>query len=167
MLHKLRFVIIGALMVIASAGASYAAVSAAMPSALLAAGTTRYATAYATGNSGINALNGWVDMAGMTKYISIPGGKTADVIVIFCGNVSADSGALVHVRALIRGAAASPTQFDLTNVYPGRSSSCAIFEKSNVTAGSPAVQIQWEVDGLIIDGATVNTRHMFVIANIH
>ena len=43
MLHKFRFVIVSALVVLTSAGVSYA-VSASMPNALLPAGTTRYAS---------------------------------------------------------------------------------------------------------------------------
>ena len=84
MLHSSRFVIAGLLVVITSAIVSFA-VSASMPGALMPAGTTRYAAVYATNEVVIHGDAGWMDVPGMIKYITIPGGQTADVIVIFCG----------------------------------------------------------------------------------
>ena len=166
MLHRFRFVIMGVVIVLASAAASYAAVSAAMPNALLPAGTTRYATVYASDFRTINTADGWVDMPGMIKYITIPTGQTADVIVIFCGTggVNVASGWL-NTRATIRDVVAAPTTFLLTDLVGG-TSNCGIFQKSNVTAGSPAVKIQWSVDPSA-GSAEIISRHMFVIANIH
>lgn len=165
MLHKLRFVIVSALVILSSAGVSYA-VSASRPNALLPAGTTRYATVFDGGFASISYNDGWVDMPGMVKYISIPTGQTADVIVIFCGTVGVNTASgWLNVRVLIRDALASPSQALLTHLDDS-TSNCAIFEKSNVTAGSPAVKVQWEVDPSA-NSADVISRQMFVIVNTH
>ena len=164
MLHRLRFVIAGILIILVNQAVTFA-VSASMPDALLPSGTTRYATVFATDYVPISYLEGWVDMPGMVKYITIPSGHTADVIVIFCGTGGVNIGsAWLTTRALIRDAVASPSQFLMTHLVDS-TSNCAIFEKSNVSSGSPAVKIQWAVGNP--DGATMQSRHMFVIANIH
>jgi hypothetical protein len=166
MLQRHRFALLGILVVLTSALVSYA-VSAAVPSALLPAGTTRYASAYATINDGTSGPEGWTSMEGMTKFITIPSGKTADVMVIFCGELNAITGAYVYVRALIRGTAASPSEFQLHTLDDSTPTGCAYFQKSNVTSGSPPVAIQWRVAGAGTPTATVWHRSMFVIVNIH
>jgi hypothetical protein len=137
-----------------------------MPSALLPAGTTRYASAYSMVGLSITAADGWADLPGMTKFIAIPSGKTADVIVSFCGAAATNQPSLVHTRALIRDAVAAPADFWLTGSTT-ISSHCASFSKSNVTSGSPPVKIQWSVDGAPANSAFMYGRHMIVIVNIH
>ena len=144
MLHKFRFVIVSALVVLTSAGVSYA-VSASVPNALLPAGTTRYAAAFADHADAITPADSWVDLPGMTKYITIPTGKTADVMVSFCGTEATSTGGLLWTRALIRDVAASPAGMSLLSSENG-SSQCAMFYKTSVTSGSPAVKIQWMVE---------------------
>ena len=107
MLQKLKIPIIIVVTAILTQLAGYA-VHAAMPDALLPAGTTRYAVIYATSGVIIHDSDGWVDMPGMIKYITIPSGQTADVIVIFCGLQGVETSGILFTRALVRDAAASP-----------------------------------------------------------
>jgi hypothetical protein len=165
MLRRFKFVIVGALTVLASAAASYAAVSAAMPEALLPSGTARFATASASSSESIEFLDGWVDVPGMTKYITIPGGQTADVMVIFCGHVATDTGVELRARAMVRDVLASPSWSPMKYSDNFSASQCVTFSKTNVTAGSPAVKIQWYASGA---GAVyIGTRSMILIVNIH
>ena len=164
MLHRSRSLIAAVLVVITSAIVSYA-VSASMPDALLAAGSTRYAAASSNTPETIVAADGWEDLPGMTKYITIPSGKTADVMVTFCGEVSADPATVSTARAMVRDALASPTSFTLKVAVVTFSSQCATFYKTNVAAGSPAVKIQWTATG---PGTVVmSKRSMIVVVNIH
>ena len=71
MLHRFRFVIAGILIILINQAVTFA-VSASMPTALLPAGSTRYATAASTSTENVNNLVGWADVPGMTKYITIP-----------------------------------------------------------------------------------------------
>ena len=153
MLQRFRFVIVSALVILTSAGVSYA-VSASMPNALLTAGTTRYATASATNSELTYPSDGWVNVPGITKYITIPAGKTADVMVIFCGMAWTSPGDELWTCALIRDVAASPGE-TLLQTDNNTASQCAMFYKTNVTAGSPAVKMQWRAAGSI-NGAFLN-----------
>lgn len=165
MLQKLKIPIIILVTAILTQLAGYA-VHAAMPDALLPDGSTRYAAAVSTSVENVLLSDGWIDLPGMTKFITIPTGKTADVIVIFCGSSFTGDPAYLSVRALIRDVLASPEAFQLqVSDTVGRSSHCAIFLKTNVASGSPAVKIQWQVTGG--KGATVVSRSMLVIVNIH
>ena len=146
MLHRFRFVIVGILIILVNQAVTFA-VSASMPNALLPDGSTRYAAVYATSTE-FSLSPSWQDMPDMTKYITIPTGQTADVMVIFCGSSFTGEPAYLSVRALIRDVLASPSEFQLqVSDTAGRSSHCAIFLKTNVTAGSPAVKIQWDEAG--------------------
>ena len=117
MLHKFRFVIMGGLMVFASAAASYAAVSAAMPSALLPAGSTRYATAQSQTLAFVDPDQGFLDVPGMTKFITIPSGQQGDVMIIYCAEVASSTAPSYYLRAIVGGVLASPgdVQIQLQN----------------------------------------------------
>ena len=119
MLHRFRFVIAGILIVLVNQVVTFA-VSASMPTMLFPAGTSRYAAAYSLVPAGILDTDGWVDLSGMTKYITIPNGHTADVLVHFCGTAQTDSNSTVWVRALIRDVVASPDGFALLSPAGGR-----------------------------------------------
>ena len=164
MSHRLKFLFTGLLVVMTSAIVSYA-VSASAPSAFLTAGTTRYAAVSASTTETVDDADGWVDVPGMTKYISIPSGKTADVMIIFCGNANTVGVDQLWTRALIRDAVAAPSVIGLLPADTKLSNQCAFFYKTNVTAGSPAVRIQWSTSGS--PGPIMHERSMFVIANIH
>lgn len=166
MFHGFRSVLIGALMVLASAAASYAAVSAAMPGALLAAGTTRYAAASGDTSESVSAGDGWVDIPGMIKYITIPGGMTADVMVTFCGMIRVSTvGTERHVRAMIRDAPASPERYLIKTSDLEWSTQCATYYKTSVTAGSPAVKMQWATGAF--GTVEIFWRNMIVVVNLH
>jgi hypothetical protein len=164
MLHRFRFVILGTLMILASAGVSYAVVSAAMSPALLPAGTTRYAVAYSGAAYGLDFTSFWQDMYGMTKYISIPAGKTADVLVSFCSQFSKSTGSAVQLRALIRSVVGSPPApgFELTDPA---TTHCANFYWTNVAAGQPAIKVQMFVP--LVTSVQVYNSTMFVTVNVH
>ena len=157
MLQKLKIPIIIVVTAILTQLAGYA-VHAAMPDALLPAGTTRYATASASSVEQTTYAAGWLDLPGMTKYITIPTGKTADVIVVFCGEAISDSTDLVSARALIRDVVASPSEVILVYDFIYWSNRCGVFYKANVAAGSPAVKIQWRADGSPLATAAIRTR---------
>ena len=163
MFHKFRFVIAGVLFLVASVVLNQA-VSAYMPNALLPAGTTRYAAASAVSSFTIHDYDAWTDVPGMIKYITIPTGKTADVIVLFCGMQGQNATGTLLARALIRDSLAVPADAMMVNSTTSFSSSCAIFQKSNVTAGSPAVKVQLHSTG---GSGTMYTRQMLVIVNSH
>lgn len=165
MLHKLRFVLAGILIIVVNQAVTFA-VSARMQDALLPAGTTRYASAYSGSGDNTSGMDGWNAIDGMTKYITIPSGKTADVMVIFCGVVDVDATSTVYARALVRNTLASPSSFLLQSGTEDMSSRCAYFQQTNVAAGTPAVTIQWNVSGGIPSASVLN-RSMFVVVNIH
>ena len=134
-----------------------------MPSAFLAAGTTRYATAASTGSQQLWDGAGWQNLTGMTKYITVPGGQTADVMVIFCTEANATSGNSFEARVYVGGQLASP-QSTVMQMAGQTASQCAVFFKSGVPAGTPAVKIQGQGSGTL---ATLDDRTMIVIANLH
>ena len=138
-------------------------VSAAVPDALLPAGTTRYAAATASTPIYIVAADGWKDVTGMTKYITIPGGQTADVFVIFCAGSYSASADRLNLQAYIGGTLAGPgiQVVPLVTTYRNQ---CALFQRLNVPAGSPAIKIQWKMNSL---DAWMAERSAIVIANLH
>jgi hypothetical protein len=138
-------------------------VEAAAPSAFLPAGTIRLATAASSAVENIYNYEGWQDLPGMTKYVTIPGGQVADVVVTFCAAVSATDTGRLYTRAFIGGSLAAPSSVTLKTGVEF-SSHCAVFYKTNVAAGSPSVRIQVMHSG---GGATAYERSMVVIANIH
>lgn len=138
------------------------AVSAANPDGMVAAGSTRYAmVGTAAGTSTISTS--LVDMAGMSTSITIPGGRTGDVMVQFCAELQTPD--FVQVRALIGGAATSPGVVEL-KIGPIAlvENRCANFYKKGVGSGTRNVKIQW-VGG----GGTQQAlaRSMIVTVNIH
>jgi hypothetical protein len=162
MLHRFRFVIAGVLIILVNQAVTFA-VSASMPSALLSAGTTRYAAAQASAIADVSSSPSFADIPGMTKYITIPGGQTADVMVIFCGEAASGSASQYLVRAQIGGALAVPNWSYMT-VGSGYGNSCISFYRLNVPAGNPAVKIQWRAPTSTVSMAH---RSLLVIANIH
>jgi hypothetical protein len=82
--RKLRFVIGGLLVVIASGVVSYA-VSASVASAALPAGATRYAVAGAmTGSPDSTTSTTFVALSGLSTTVKIPSGKRGDVMGLVC-----------------------------------------------------------------------------------
>lgn len=164
MFHRFRFVIIGALMVLASAAASYAAVSAAMPGAFFAAGETRYAAVSAT-NGIATSSSTYADMPNATVWITVPTGKTADVLIEFCGDASTSASTGLLVQAMVGSVVAAPGQRTLKYDDVGVATECVQFYKTGVTAGNKAVKIQWKQAGP--GPANLYERSLIVTANIH
>ena len=165
MLHKFRFVIAGIVFILVNQVVTFA-VSASMANALLPAGTTRYAAATASDSLYIAVADGWKDITGMTKYITIPGGQKADVFVIFCGGVASSNTQYLNLQAYIGGTLAGPgiQVFPLVTTYRNQ---CALFQRLNVPAGSPAIKLKWSVGAFDNYEANMAERSMIVIANLH
>lgn len=162
MLGKWKILIIIVVTALLTQFAGYA-VRAAMPEAFLTEGTSRYAVAYVTGSELLFHDDGWQNIPGMIKYISIPAGKTADVMVIFCGEAYSDSANALFVRAYVGGILMLPPETILQEEETV-SSRCVTFYRINVPAGTPAVRLQWWASNTF---GNLYDRTMIVIANVH
>lgn len=165
MLHRSKLIVGGVLVVLTSAVVSYA-VSAAVPQALLPAGSSRYAFAGAnTGTPTSTTSTTFVDLSGLTTTVKIPSGKKGDVFVLFCSETR-PNGDFANVRALIGGVDSMPGETTLregTSSQP-EESQCANFARTGVSAGTKTVTIQWRsVGGAEI---TAYARSMIVLVNI-
>jgi hypothetical protein len=162
MWHKYRFVIAGLVIILVNQLVSFA-VSASRPEAFLPSGTTRYAAAYLSTNYGLSYTGNWLDLPGMTKYISIPEGQTADLMIHFCILMTPNTAPHVAVRATVRGQPAKPYWVQFTP-SAAQSNMCADFYLTGVTAGQPPVKIQMDVPP-----GTINLAEavMLVTANLH
>jgi hypothetical protein len=162
MLRKFRFVIAGLAIIVANQAVTFA-VSAAKPEILLPAGTVGLAVVEAETTISTSSVTAWVDVPGTPTSVNIPTGKTGDMIILFCGEMVADSG--LNTRALISGLTTKPPRMTLwhagTEQAQGR---CAIFYRTGVPAGNQLVKMQWHVSS---GSATMYNRVMLVIVNIH
>lgn len=138
-------------------------VQAAMPQAFLPAGTTRYAVAQSTSNE-LTWSEGWLPILGQT--ITLPGGKTADVMVIFCGNgwTNSNSTAL-QVKVQIAGVVASPGVVNFAAQSGVIQGHCATFYRSGGVAGTVPVRVYWRSSNGTYS-VNMSQRSMIVIANI-
>ena len=165
MLYRFRFVIGGALVVILSALASYLVVSAAMPDALLPAGSTRYGAVgvAATSATGTNSAS-FTNLPGLSTTITIPAGKKGDVMVFFCGTIDASTNNYAYVRAKVGSSVARPDEVVAWEFNSTQQNSCVNFFKTGVDAGTHTVKMQWKSDNGTIIGAWA--RSMIVIVNV-
>ena len=117
MLHRFRFVIVGLVVVLASALRATTAASAAVLGSLRPAGTTCDAVASAINLISVAGGGTFENMPDMSTSITISAGKRGDVMVLFCGTsiVSAAYNEL-YVRAMMGGAAATPFEGELMMV---------------------------------------------------
>lgn len=165
MLRKFRFVIAGLLIIVANQAVSYA-VSAAVPSSLLAAGTTRYALVEKETQLNIVSFSDWEPTL-LATSVTVPTGKTADVIVLFCG-VASSGNSFIKVRARLGTALLVPnaggTGISLSSLSSSIQSKCVNFYKTGVGAGTKTVAIEWHAASSL---AHLFSRSMIVILNIH
>ena len=174
MFQKHKFIFMGILIVMASVLGSLVTslvwtntVSASVPEALLAAGSTRYAFTQKSDQLNITApqIATWVD-AGMTTSVAIPSGKHADVVVLFCSQAGAD-GNFITVRAKIGSTYLEPSQAgNGVNLIAGSAvqNQCISFQKAGVTAGPKNVVVQWYA---VTTNSHLFVRSLVVILNIH
>lgn len=151
--------------VLVSSLISYA-VSAAAPQSLLVSGSTRYAFVQATGPVSTTSST-FSDVNGLSTSINVPAGKTADIIVLWCGMVSTNSYLLV--RGMIAGTAGTPAYMQAAkDLAGGAQTHCATFYRGGVAAGTRYVKVQWAAHASF-DGTLQSmwNRSMFVILNIH
>jgi hypothetical protein len=171
MLRKFKLVVAGLLVVLVSGVVSYA-VSAAVPETLLAAGASRYAVTSVSADAPVvTTSRSFVDVPGLSTSITIPAGKTGDVIVLFCGEAHSAAGTVV-VRALVGPAAALPTSMTIQEgvaITTGFTSRCANFYKLGVGAGAKTVKMQFrdQAPGMFPYPEQLSHRSMIVIVNIH
>ena len=139
-------------------------VQAAVPSAFLAAGTTRYAVAQATDNI-LTWSPDWIPA--LSKTITIPGGKTADIMVIFCGNGWTDNNATgLQVKVQIAGTVASPGEFNFAAESGEIEGHCAAFYRLGGTHGDVPVRVYMRSTNGPTYSVNMAERSMIVIANI-
>lgn len=161
MLKRFKLPIVIVVIVLLNQAAGYA-VQAAMPDVMLASGTTRYAVAQSMTPISIKTT-ALVD-TGLSKGISIPAGKTADVIVLFCADVISPS--FAYAQAMVGTVAALPGLVPLrASGDNGGESQCANFYALGVGAGWKTVKIQWR--GYDTQQQMMFYRTMIVIVNIH
>ena len=165
-MQRFRFVVGGLLVVLASAVASYYAASAAVPSTLRPAGTTRYAVAGAQ-NQVTTQSTSFIPIPDMSQSIVIPSGKRGDVFVTFCGMSTIDlNSASLNVRAMVGNSLTMPEYVTLTSDTDESQTRCASFYKLNVAAGTKNIRMDWR----ITNGTATQYmygRTMFVIVNLH
>jgi len=162
MLHRLRFVIAGLIIILVNQAVTFA-VSAAMPAALLPAGSTRYAVVSTATTASTNSGT-FVGVPGMSTKINIPSGKVADVIVVFCGVAYAPTTNL-HVRALAAGVEMGPGQVLLRGANSALENQCGLFFLANVGSGLQTVKMQYYSQNT--NFVYIYGRSMLVVANIH
>ena len=161
--RRFKIPIIIILTAVLTQAAGYA-VRAALPEALLTAGSTRYAAAYYPALYTVSYTGDWQDLTGMTKYITIPTGQTADVFVSFCALLQKGTAASVSTRALLRSEPASPPGLEFVPATTP-SNQCADYFWTNVSAGQPPIKIQMYVT----PATNVYVQHatMLVTVNLH
>ncbi len=165
-LKKSQLILAGLLVVMASAGVSYA-VSASVPSTLLAPGTTRYAFIQKANQLDLTTpqLYHWIS-AGVTTSVTIPAGKHADVITLFCSVAGTDS--FIRVRAFIGSTLLEPSGglngVNLVMAPTMGQNECISFQKAGVSAGTKNVNVYWL--GISTNSHLMN-RSLVVILNIH
>ncbi len=133
-----------------------------MPEAFLPAGTTRYAVV-SSGAPQLTIDTLWKNATGLSTYIGVPVGKTADVFVLFCAEASSGVGSALFARAVIGGAVAIPTDTVLIE-QETIANQCAPFYRIGLGAGTHNVRIQWRASTTY---ANLYDRTMTVITNIH
>lgn len=161
MLNRLTLLI----SIIALVFAVNSTVSAAVPSALLAAGSTRFAVVSAPVTSGLSTSStSFVDLTGLAASISIPAGKSGDVFILFCADLYSGSSNVV-ARALIGSAVAAPGGVNVRAPSTLAETQCMNFYKTGVTSGSKTIKMQWKSAG----GGMIQAheRSMIVILNLH
>jgi hypothetical protein len=153
--------ILAAVVVVATSGLVSYAVSASVPSALLTAGTPRYAVAYAT--NGILTTDTLWHGAGLSTTITIPAGKTGDVIVSICAESYSGTPSALMVRVVVGGIIAAPLQMQFAGEEVIESH-CGNFWRLGVPAGNVFVSTLWRATNT---SANLYNRSMVVTVNIH
>jgi len=165
MLSKAQVAVAGFVILLLSALVSYA-VSAAAPTTLLPAGSSRFAVA----TNDVQATRGgdtssWLP-TGLSQSIQIPAGKKGDVMMWFCSEAN-PGGGWIQVRARIGGSYFSPDPLgggvDLRSYVTNVESSCINFVRTRVGAGTRNIAIEWLASD---SDAALYLRSMIVVVNI-
>jgi len=166
MLHKLRFVIAGLVIILINQAVSFA-VSASVPDSFRPSGSTRYAVASASDTVPTSSLT-FVNIPNLSQSITIPSGKQGDVFVSFCSQLNVNlPSVFVYARALVGSSQASPGSMTLDGAtYPSTQTRCATFYKLNVAEGTKTVRMQWAISNAAA-AVFAYQRSMLVTVNIH
>jgi hypothetical protein len=111
----------------------------------------------------------FVDVPGLSQTLTIPAGKTADVMIYFCGETRTKT--LMTVRAVVVGSGiASPPFMQVRELTPAGQliSQCANFYRMKMTppaAGPLTVKIQWHGAGGALQ--EMRNRSMILVVNYH
>ena len=164
MLHRLRFVIGGLVIILINQAVTFA-VSASMPATLRPAGSVRFAMASTDVGAYPGTAGTW-EPTGLATSITVPAGKTADVTVLFCA-VVVPVNTYIKVRGKVGAALLLPNQYGTGFVISSEETSvsrCMNFYKTNVRAGTRTVRIEWLTGN---NAPELRSRSMIVILNIH
>ena len=164
MSRKSRFVVAGIILVAASVAVTLA-VSAAVPSNFLPAGTTHYAVSSVSSASTHSLTFGPVP--GLYQTFYVPGGAHADILIFFCGDFGVTlTNVNTYMRAVVNGALATPSIATIDGGLTSLPTRCANFNMLNVPSGTKTVRMQWSVSN---GAATANMQNgtMTLIVNIH
>ena len=161
MLHKLRFVIAGLVIILVNQVVTFA-VAARVPQSLRPSGTTRYAMAQTTTTADNTSSGNWIP-TGLATSVTVPAGKKADVMVVFC-SVGDGDGNVISVRAKIGGAVLLPSPGVTLMSVSFTGSHCATFYKTGVGEGTKIVRAEWRS---FAAGANLLERSMIVTLNTY
>jgi hypothetical protein len=165
---RIRLGVLVGSMIAAALVAGYALAASVGPDAFTQQGVTRYAMVASDGGSGGNATTAsttYVDMPGMATSISVPTGKTADVIVAFSG--MANTCSALYVRAVIDSAVASPAEVQFMWNLSGGAESHAFTFFGKAKSGAHTVKVQWKGLSCASGQQFMAARSMIVTANVH
>ncbi len=163
MLRKFKIPIIIVVTAVLTQAVGFA-VQAAMPSAFLPSGTTRYAVAQSTAGQ-LTWSPSWLPL--LSQSIVLPGGKTADIMVIFCGNGWTNSNlTALQVKVQIAGVVASPGVVNFAAESGVIEGHCAAFYRSGGVAGTVPVRVYWRSTNGPTYSVNMSQRSMIIIANI-
>jgi hypothetical protein len=163
MMRKSQVALAAILIILASGAISFAVSAAVGNSTALPQGTTQYYVAQNTTPTVSSDPTKWHN-AGLTAAVTIPAGKTGDVMVVVCADSWANSATILYVRAKIGGSAGAPPSaiFAWEAVYE---SHCATFSRLGLGAGTKYVQAQYKPLGAY--PVELDNRSMIVIVNLH
>ena len=146
-------------------------VSASGPKVLFPLGTSKYAAVVSLAYASTVSTT-FVDVPGLVQSFTIPAGKTADLLVYYCGEARSKS--VMFVRAALVGwGIGLPPWMKVREVTPTGQfiSGCANFYFSKVlapsTGGPLTLKIQYRNGGPVGSLQELYNRSMLVIFNYH
>ena len=167
MLNRITLVIASAALIMSTLAVIPRA-SAAVPYSLRPAGDTRYAMVQSETVLPLGSAGPFYP-TGLSTSVTIPTGKKADVMVLFCAVLANTEGTQVAFRGKIGNQLLLPNGvgagLNLSATVINGEDRCINFYRTNVSEGTKAVKVEW--GALTAPGVTLYGRSMIVILNIH